>query len=587
MAATARGGGISGATAAGGAGHAPAGAPEAKPEPQLDKAATGIDGLDEITLGGLPAGRPTLVCGAAGCGKTLFAMTFLVNGARLYDEPGVFMSFEETAKDLAANVASLGYDVPGLIADKKLVIDYVRIERSEIEETGDYDLEGLFVRLDYAIKQAGAKRVVLDTIEALFSGLDNTAILRAELRRLFGWLKERGVTAVITAERGEGQLTRHGLEEYVSDCVILLDNRVVDQITTRRLRVVKYRGSAHGTNEYPFLIDEHGISVLPVTSAGLGHHTSETIVSSGIPGIDAMLGVGGYYCGSSVLVTGSSGTGKTIFAAHFADAACRRGERCIYFAFEESPAQIVRNMRSVGLDLGRHVDAGLLRFEAARPSLYGLEMHLTLMLREVERFTPAAVVIDPISAFRGPTVEVHATLMRMVDLLKVRGITAMITNLTSANRAGDETEYGLSSLMDNWIGLHDIEANGERNRGLYLLKARGMSHSNQIREYILTANGVQLIDPYIGPEGVLTGSARLAQETRDTADTLLREQEVGRKRRDIERKRAAVEREIAELQESLLAEEEEYKLLAAQTELRERAREQERATLGARRSAAE
>ena len=381
--------------------------PRAKAEPQLDKAATGIDGLDEITLGGLPAGRPTLICGAAGCGKTLFAMTFLVNGATLYGEPGVFMSFEETADDLAANVASLGYDVPGLIADKKLVIDHVRVERSEIEETGDYDLEGLFVRLDYAIKQVGAKRVVLDTIEALFSGLDNTAILRAELRRLFGWLKERGVTAVITAERGEGQLTRHGLEEYVSDCVILLDNRVVDQITTRRLRVVKYRGSAHGTNEYPFLIDEQGISVLPVTSAGLGHDTSETVVSSGIPGLDAMLGAGGYYRGSSVLVTGSSGTGKTTFAAHFADAACRRGERCLYFAFEESPAQIVRNMRSVGIDLGRHVDAGLLRFEAARPSLYGLEMHLALMLRDVERFAPAAVVIDPISAFRGPTVEVH------------------------------------------------------------------------------------------------------------------------------------------------------------------------------------
>ena len=561
--------------------------PRAKPEPQLDKAATGIDGLDEITLGGLPAGRPTLICGAAGCGKTLFGMTFLVNGVTLYGEPGVFMSFEETADDLAANVASLGYDVPGLVADKKLVIDYVRVERSEIEETGDYDLEGLFVRLDYAIKQVGAKRVVLDTIEALFSGLDNTAILRAELRRLFGWLKERGVAAVITAERGDGQLTRHGLEEYVSDCVILLDNRVVDQITTRRLRVVKYRGSAHGTNEYPFLVDEQGISVLPVTSAGLGHDTSNTVVSSGIPGIDAMLGAGGYYCGSSVLVTGSSGTGKTIFAAHFTDAACRRGERCIYFAFEESPAQLVRNVRSVRIDLGRHVDAGLLRFEAARPSLYGLEMHLTLMLREVERFAPAAVVIDPISAFRGPTVEVHPTLMRMVDLLKVRGITALFTNLTSADRAGDETEYGLSSLMDTWIGLHDIEANGERNRGLYLLKARGMSHSNQIREYLLTDNGVQLIEPYIGPAGVLTGSARAAQEARESAETLIREQEVGRKRRDIERKRAAIAREVAELQASLEAEEEEYKLLATQADLRERALAHERATMVARRSTAE
>ena len=560
--------------------------PAREPE-QIPKAPTGIEGLDAITLGGLPAGRPTLICGSAGCGKTLFGMTFLVKGATEYGEPGVLMSFEETAADLAANVASLGYDVPGLIADKKLVIDHVRVERSEIEETGDYDLEGLFVRLDYAIKQVGAKRVVLDTIEALFSGLDNTAILRAELRRLFGWLKERGVAAVITAERGDGQLTRHGLEEYVSDCVILLDNRVVDQITTRRLRVVKYRGSAHGTNEYPFLVDEQGISVLPVTSAGLGHDTSNTVVSSGIPGIDAMLGAGGYYCGSSVLVTGSSGTGKTIFAAHFTDAACRRGERCIYFAFEESPTQLVRNVRSVRIDLGRHVDAGLLRFEAARPSLYGLEMHLTLMLREVERFAPAAVVIDPISAFRGPTVEVHPTLMRMVDLLKVRGITALFTNLTSADRAGDETEYGLFSLMDTWIGLHDIEANGERNRGLYLLKARGMSHSNQIREYLLTENGVQLIEPYIGPAGVLTGSARAAQEARESAETLIREQEVGRKRRDIERKRAAIAREVAELQASLEAEEEEYKLLATQADLRERALAHERATMVARRSTAE
>lgn len=549
----------------------------------IPKAPTGIGGLDGITLGGLPAGRPTLICGAAGCGKTLFGMTFLVKGATEYGEPGVLMSFEESGEDLAANVASLGYDVAGLIADRKLAIDHVRIDRSEIEETGEYDLEGLFVRLGYAIDTVGAKRVVLDTLEALFASLSDQAILRSELRRLFGWLKDRGVTAVITAERGEGQLTRHGLEEYVSDCVILLDNRVIDQVTTRRLRVVKYRGSAHGTNEYPFLIDEGGISVLPITAAGLGHKTSDEVVPSGVPGLDAMLGVGGFYRGSSVLLTGTSGTGKTIFGAHFADAACRRGERCIYFAFEESPAQIVRNTRSIGIDLQPHVDAGLLVFEAARPSLYGLEMHLTLMYRLIERFAPAAVIIDPISAFRGSLVEIHATLLRMVDLLKIKGITGVFTNLASPDYIGDQTEIGLSSLMDTWIGLHNIEANGERNRGLYLLKSRGMSHSNQIREYLLTDHGIHLIEPYIGPDGVLTGSARLAQEARERATTVARQQEVERRARAFEAKRTATERQIAEMRAALEAEATEVRALVEQSEEHDVALRGDRFAMAARR----
>src|SRR5918992_1697694 len=475
---------------------------------QLPKTPTGIGGLDDLTVGGVPAGRPTLLCGAAGCGKTLFAMTFLVNGADRYAEPGVFMSFEERARDLADNVASLGYDLESLIAAKKLVIDHVRIERSEIEESGEYDLEGLFVRLGYAIGAVGAKRVVLDTVEALFSGLADTTILRAELRRLFAWLKDKGVTAIITAERGEGQLTRFGIEEYVSDCVILLDNRVQDQVTTRRLRVVKYRGSAHGTNEYPFLIDDQGVSVLPITAAGLDHSVSREAVPTGVPGLDDMLGLGGYYRGSSILISGLAGTGKSTFGAAFVDAACDRGERCLYFAFEESPDQVMRNMRSVGIDLKRHRDAGLLRFDAARPSLYGFEMHLARMNRDIEQFEPGVLLVDPISAFRGPSTEIHATLIRLADICKTKGITALFTSLSSAGEQMDQTERSVSSLMDTWISLEDAVANGERNRVLYILKSRGMKHSNQLREYRLTEHGIELIPAYIGPEGgVLTGAA--------------------------------------------------------------------------------
>lgn len=558
-----------------------------QPQLELPKAATGIDGLDSITLGGLPQGRPTLVCGAAGCGKTLFAVTFLVRGATEFGEPGVLMSFEERAEDIAVNVASLGYDVPGLIADNKLVIDHVRIERSEIEESGDYDLEGLFVRLGYAIKKIGAKRVVLDTIEALFSGLANTAILRAELRRLFEWLKDQGVTAIITGERGEGQLTRHGLEEYISDCVILLDNRVHEQIMTRRLRIVKYRGSAHGTNEYPFLIDDQGISVLPITGVGLDHPTSNELVPTGVADLDAMLGTGGFYRGSSILITGAAGTGKTILASHYADATCRRGERCLFFAYEESPEQIMRNMRSVGLDLQPHIDAGLLRFEAARPSLYGFEMHLARMHRDVDRFMPSAIVVDPMSAFRGPETEVLETVTRMVDILKSKRITALFTRLISPKEVVSGSEQDISSLIDTWIGLVQIEANGERNRGLYLLKSRGMSHSNQIREYLITNRGVRLADVYLGPNGVLTGSARIAQEARERDEAVRRKRDTERRRREIERKREATERQIADLLAALKAEEADMAVLAREDAARDEAVKQDRMTMANVRGAAE
>lgn len=553
----------------------------------LPKAATGISGFDDVTFGGLPAGRPTLVCGGAGCGKTLFATTFLVNGAAQFDEPGVFMSFEERAEDLVANVASLGYDLDGLVAGKKLAIDYVKVERSEIEETGEYDLEGLFIRLGYAVDQIGAKRVVLDTIETLFAGLKDAAILRSELRRLFGWLKDRGLTTVITGERGDGTLTRQGLEEYVSDCVILLDNRVEEQITTRRLRIVKYRGSAHGTNEYPFLIDEDGISVLPVTSTNLRHQVSSQIVPSGIAGLDAMFGPGGFFKGSSILVSGVAGTGKTTITSCLFAAACSRGERCLAFVFEEGGEQICRNLASVGVDLARHVESGLLRFEAARPNLYGLEMHLARMHRDIDQFKPSVVVIDPVSALRGPAAELQATLLRMVDMLKSRGITAVFTSLRTDGGFDQSGDLGLSSLMDTWIKLLDVEANGERTRTLYVIKSRGMSHSNQVREFRMSDKGVSLVDAYIGPAGVLTGTARVVQEAKEQADALMRKQDTERRQREIERRRRLIERQIAELQASLDAEEDEARILGVEDETREGILGQERQSIAARRGVAE
>jgi circadian clock protein KaiC len=479
----------------------------------IRKAPTGIAGLDEITGGGLPAGRPTLVCGSAGCGKTLFAMEFLVRGILDHGEPGVFMSFEERAEDLAENVRSLGFDLEDLIERGKLVVDYVHVERSEIEETGEYDLEGLFLRLGWAIDSIGAKRVVLDTLEVLFGGLENQGILRAELRRLFRWLKEKGVTAVITGERGEGTLTRHGLEEYVSDCVILLDHRVIDQLATRRLRVVKYRGSIHGTNEYPFLIDERGIEVLPITSLGLTHATSTERVSSGIPELDEMLGGEGYYRGSSVLVSGRAGTGKTSLAAHFVDAACRRGEPCLYFAFEESAGQIMRNMRSIGLDLEPWVRQGLLEFHASRPTLHGLERHLVTMYKAVRTARPRVVVVDPVTNFvdTGSVEEVGSMLVRLIDFLKMAEITVLFTSLTQGGRDLESSDVGVSSLMDTWLLLRDTESNGARNRTLNVIKSRGMAHSNQVREFVLTARGVSLVE-------ASRGSADPAREASEKAE---------------------------------------------------------------------
>jgi len=527
----------------------------------LAKSPTGIRGLDEITLGGLPRGRPTLVCGRAGCGKTLFAVEFLVHGAIDYDDPGVFIAFEETEEDLTKNVASLGYDLADLSRRKKLTIDYIRVERSEIEETGEYDLEGLFVRLGHAIDSIGAKRVVLDTIEAIFSGFQNTNILRAELRRLFRWLKDKGVTAVITAEQGDGTLTRHGLEEYVSDCVILLDHRVRDQISTRRLRVVKYRGSSHGTNEYPFLIDEQGISVLPITSLGLEHKAASERVSTGIESLDQMLGGKGYYRGTSILISGTAGTGKTSIAAHFVDAACRRGERCIYFSSEESPAQVTRNLRSIGLDLEPWMKKGLLHFDATRPNFHGLEMHLLRVQKLIDQIKPSITVFDPLSGYLtlGDSLEVKSMLTRLLDSLKGRQITSIFNTLLEGDHSELQSELGVSSLMDSWILLRNIEHNGERNRGLYILKARGIAHSNQIREFIFTDRGIELKDVYAGAEGVLTGSARAAQEAREKAAAQLRREAIERKKRELERKRQVLDTQIVALRAQFETEAEEIK----------------------------
>jgi circadian clock protein KaiC len=487
-------------------------------EKTLPKASTGIVGLDAITGGGLPRGRPTLVCGAAGCGKTLLAMEFLVRGAVESGEPGVFVAFEETSEELAQNVRSLGFDLDALVARKKLFIDQIEIERSEIEETGDYDLEGLFIRLGAAVDAIGAKRIVLDTLEVLFASLSNEAILRAELRRLFRWLKDRGLTAVITAERGDKTLTRHGLEEYVSDCVILLDHRVDDQVATRRLRIVKYRGTSHGTNEYPFLIGEHGVDVLPITSASLDHAAPTERVSTGVPALDEMLGGKGLYRGSTVLVSGTAGTGKSTIAAHLAEAACRRGEKCLYFAFEESPGQIIRNMRSVGIDLERWVRKGRLRFQAARPTLLGIEAHLTRIYGGMRDFQPSLVILDPVTnlASAGTAGSAHALLVRLIDTLKSAATTTVMTSLTAADDAREGTSVGVSSIVDTWILLRDVESNGERTRGIHVLKSRGMAHSNQVREFLLTEKGVQLSDFQPGTEGT-PGPARVAAGGRGRA----------------------------------------------------------------------
>ena len=528
----------------------------------LHKSLTGISGFDELTLGGLPTGRPTLVCGSAGCGKTLFAVTFLINGARDFDEHGVFISFEERPVDIVNNVDSLGFELDTLIEQEKIAIDHIAVDSSELAEIGDYDLEGLFLRLELAIDSIGAKRVVLDTIEALFSAFSNPAVLRAEIRRLFDWLKNKGMTTIITAERGEGTLTRQGLEEYVSDCVLLLDHRVHNQISTRRLRIVKYRGTSHGTNEYPFLIDEGGFSVLPASSLRLDHRIFQERVCSGIPDLDAMLAGGGFHRGSSILVSGVAGSGKSSLAASFVKATCQAGERAVYFSFEESTEQTVRNMKSVGVDLDECLDAGRLQYIATRPTFYSLEMHLGVMIREVVRLDPCLVVLDPISAFHesGDRLEVQSMLLRMIDFLKSRGVTAIFTHLMHGGDA-IQTDTGLSSLMDAWILLLNRHANGEFNRELYVLKARGIAHSNQVREFVMSDAGINLVPPYLGESGALTGSARKAEEARTRRAEALRRVDAHRVEQQLEQRRRRTRAQLEALQAELDADNIELKAL--------------------------
>jgi circadian clock protein KaiC len=558
------------------------------PSIALEKAPTGISGLDEITLGGLPRGRPTLVCGSAGCGKTMFAAEFLVRGVQQFGEPGVFIAFEESPEDLAKNVASLGFNLKELEAEGKLVVEYIRVEKSEMKVAGAYDLEGLFLTLQACIDQVGAKRIAIDTLEAIFGGFDNQALLREELRRLFRWLKERELTAVITAERGDGSLTRQGLEEYVSDCVLLLDHRIIDQVSTRLLRIVKYRGSVHGTNEYPFLIDDGGISVLPVSSLSLDHPASRERVSSGLPKLDAMLEGKGYYRGSTILVSGTAGSGKTSIASFFANAACGRGERCLYLAFEESPSQIKRNMESLGLEMERWVRQGLLKYHASRPTVYGLEMHLVNIHKLVKDFAPDVIILDPVTNLTamGNNSEVNSMLVRLIDFLKTEGITALFTGLTSAAQNSLEaTEIGISSLIDTWIVVRDMETNGERNRGLYIIKSRGMAHSNQIREFVLTSGGLDLLEIYAGPEGLVTGASRLAMEAREKAESMEAQQEIEAMQIRLERKRKAMEAQWAIMQAEFESEQEEAARHIRQKQSARERLQQDRVDMGRKRKA--
>lgn len=515
----------------------------------IEKAPSGIKGFDDVTFGGLPRGRPTLVAGAAGCGKTMFAMEFIVHGAMEYDEPGVFVTFEENVNDLKRNFASLGYDLDMLIADKKMVIDHVFLDRSLIMETGEYDLDALFIRLGYAIDSIGAKRVALDTIEVLFSGLSNHALLRSELVRLFRWLKDRGITAVVTGEKGERQLTRYGLEEYIADCVIYLDSRVMEQIVTRRLRIVKYRGSTHGMDEYPFLIARDGIIIFPITSIKTDYKLSREFVSSGVPGLDQMMNSKGFYRGSSILFTGSAGTGKTTFTSHFVNEACRRGEKCLYIAFEETQDQIIRNMKSIGIDLEEWVKKGLLKFYITRPALYGLEMHIVLIEDMLKRFNPRNVVMDPISDFTaiGGGSQVKSMLTRLQDILKARTITTVYTDLITGDIAPRQSEIYISSIIDTWILLRNIEYNGERSRGLVVIKSRGMPHSNQLREFRFSEKGIEFIQPYIGPAGVFMGSARVMQEAKDKAQITGMERDIGSKKDVLEERRREYEAKMEAL----------------------------------------
>ena len=464
----------------------------------LRKCPTGIKGFDEITEGGLPRNRITLISGGPGSGKTLLGIDFLVNGVIEHKERGVFMSFEETEDELYQDVASLSMDFPGLVAKNEIRFEHVLLLRNDVHEKGEFNLEGLFIRLELAIDSIGAKRVVLDSIESLFAGITDAGVLRLEIKRLFRWLKEKQVTAIITGEQGENTFTRHGLEEFISDCIILLDNRVRKQVSTRRIRVIKYRGSAHGTNEYPFVIDKDGLSVIPITSAGLDHAGTDEKVSTGVASLDKLFAGGGYTKGSTVLVSGTAGTGKTSLAAAFIEESCKRGERCLYISYEESPGQLVQNMHSVGVDLGKWAKKGTLKIVSTRPAFFGLEMHLLDLYKILADFKPTSVVIDPLTSLIGQadTSEIQSMLTRMIDALKSKGITGVFTSLVSSSAGNDTSgEIGVSSLIDTWIVVRELEENeGKRRiRGLYIVKSRGTGHSSDVHKMTFSDDGIQLL----------------------------------------------------------------------------------------------
>jgi circadian clock protein KaiC len=535
---------------------------------ELPKALTGITGFDDITYGGLPKGRPTLVAGGAGSGKTMFAMEFIVHGAVEYGEPGVYVTFEENIGDLKKNFASLGYNLEKLVDEKKIAIDHVFIERSQIEETGEYNLEALFIRLGYAIDTIGAKRVALDTIEVLFAGLRNDAVVRSEILRLFRWLKDRGITAVVTGEKGDRTITRYGLEEYIADCVIMLDNRVTSELATRRLRIMKYRGSTHGADEYPFLIGKDGISIFPITSIKTEYKISMERVSTGIASMDKLLEGKGYYRGSSILITGTAGTGKSSFAAYFANAACGCGEKCLYIAFEETQDQIIRNMSSIGIDLEKWVKKGLLKFHITRPTSYGLEMHLLMMEDDIKKFQARNVIIDPITDFSaiGGGREVKSMTSRLNDMLKSNNITVLYTDLIRGDINPEAPEMHISSLIDTWVMLRNFEFNGERSRGITILKSRGMSHSNQISEFTITRKGIELVRPYIGPSGVFMGSAKIAQEAKDNAIMLDTQRAIDHARAMLDEKHKELDAKILALKAQYKADENELEKTLEQKE---------------------
>ncbi len=542
---------------------------------QLAKVPTGIEGFDEITFGGLPAGRTTLLTGLSGSGKTVFGMQFLAQGAARYGEPGVLVGFEETEDELITNAASLGFDFANLISAGKLVIDRISVEPDVVVETGRYDLSALHIRIEHAVDSIGARRIVLDGIPALFYGLTDTSAVRIALTRLYAWLKSKGLTALVTAESNT-ELAQHGLGLSLTDCIVVAGERTRENVSTRYLRVAKYRGSAHGTSEYPCLIGSTGYKVIPLTSITVDYEASTERISTGIPRLDTMLGGQGFYRGNSVMVTGGAGTGKSSLAAHLALATCQRGKRCLYFAFEESQEEVMRNMRSIGVDLRPQVAAGLLKFRSSRATMFGLEMHLAMMENEIAAFQPHVVILDPVSNLLsiGSFNEVRAMVSRLVDFLKGRGITSLLTSLSMTDPP--ESDVGVSSLVDTWMLLTNFEANGEQTRLLRILKSRGSAHSSQVREFIMTDRGVRLEDVYLGPEGMLTGTARKAQEARELAEADLRLREMERKERQYQQRRAALQAQVAALQAEIEATEVDMEHLRIETEQYEAERTSQR-----------